>query len=571
MKRFLPLIAVFCLSSLAVAQETPPREEGGFRSPHLVELLRLDPTFKLDIRYATGNNFLGQPVYEEARAFLQAPAAAALVRVHRRLKEKGYGLVILDGYRPWYVTKLFWDRFPRFREYLADPAQGSRHNRGCAVDLTLYDLKTGEEVAMPSPFDDFTERAHPEYKGGKAEERAARDLLRSAMESEGFTVYKNEWWHFDYQNWRQYPILNLRFSEIREETMATFASVEEGGQILGSVDEYIERMSPLDRSIRMKTDRPVSKEEFTAFLRSNVLPWEAGEEAKIGAVLGELRDGLEKASVPDLGTITLIKTTGEEEGNGAYTRGRSIVLPQAMIRRPEGFLKRLLAHELFHLLSRDHPALRNALYETIGFRYCGEVAFPEELVPRKITNPDAVKNEHFIVVRAEDRPVPVVPIVYSTAARYDPGSRKGLFDYMELFLMAVDPGSAAPLGTKGAGGPLLFRVDQVSGFFEQVGRNTDYILHPEEILAENFALLVLGERDIPSPEIPAGIGKTLAAFAPGSNLLEDLHLLQPSRPCGQGFPGAETVFEELLAEERGAQGARDERLGWDGEPAAELL
>lgn len=212
------IVAFYWLSSLAVAQDGPPREEGNFRSPHLVEILKLDPTFKLDIRYATQNNFLGQSLYEEARAFLQAPAAAALVRVHGKLKEKGYGLIIFDGYRPWYVTKLFWDKFPHFRDYLADPAKGSRHNRGCAVDLTLFDLKTGREVVMPSTFDDFTERAHPEYRGGTAEVRAARDLLRSVMESEGFTVYENEWWHFDYQDWREYPIVNLKFSEIREYT-----------------------------------------------------------------------------------------------------------------------------------------------------------------------------------------------------------------------------------------------------------------------------------------------------------------------------------------------------------------
>lgn len=217
MPRLLGVIVTFCwLSSLGVAQDAPPKEEGRFRSPHLIELIKLDPTFKLDIRYATENNFLGHSLYEEACAFLQTPAAEALVRVHGKLKEKGYGMIIFDGYRPWYVTKLFWDKFPHFRGYLADPAKGLRHNRGCAVDLTLFNLKTGREVPMPSAFDDFTERAHPEYRGGTAEERAARDMLRSMMESERFAVYENEWWHFDYRDWREYPIVNLKFSDIRE-------------------------------------------------------------------------------------------------------------------------------------------------------------------------------------------------------------------------------------------------------------------------------------------------------------------------------------------------------------------
>lgn len=212
-KRSLLILLVVCFcSSLSPAQ--PPHEEGKFRKPDLVELLSLDPTFRLDVRYATSNNFVGVPVYEGARVFLQRPAAEALVRVHGKAKEKGYGLLIFDGYRPWHVTRLFWDEFPQFRDYLADPAKGSRHNRGCAVDLTLFDLKTGREVEMPSPFDDFTERAHPGYTGGTEPQRAARDLLRSLMESEGFTVYENEWWHFDHHLWREYEILDLRYSEI---------------------------------------------------------------------------------------------------------------------------------------------------------------------------------------------------------------------------------------------------------------------------------------------------------------------------------------------------------------------
>ena len=212
-KSLLVILVLFFWSSLSLAQ-SPPREEGNFRPPNLVELLRLDPTFRLDVRYATANNFVGVPVYDEARVFLQLPAAEALVRVHEKAKKKGYGLLLFDGYRPWHVTKLFWEKFPQFKEYLANPAKGSRHNRGCAVDLTLFDPKTGKEVEMPSPFDDFTERAHPDYTGGTEGQRAARDLLRSLMESEGFTVYENEWWHFDYHLWREYEVLDLRYSEI---------------------------------------------------------------------------------------------------------------------------------------------------------------------------------------------------------------------------------------------------------------------------------------------------------------------------------------------------------------------
>ena len=180
-----------------------------------MELTTLDPTLRLDVRYATTDNFLGTPVYEEARAFLQRPAAEALLRAHRALRKKGYGLLVHDAYRPWWVTKVFWDATPEDkRDFVADPAKGSRHNRGCAVDLTLYRLADGRAVEMPSLYDEMTERSSPDYPGGTAEERRHRDLLRSAMENEGFTVFESEWWHFDYRDWREYPILNVPFAAV---------------------------------------------------------------------------------------------------------------------------------------------------------------------------------------------------------------------------------------------------------------------------------------------------------------------------------------------------------------------
>ena len=197
------------------AAAEPPKELRDFRQPELVELTRLDPTIKIDIRYATTNNFLGTVFYSEARAFMQRPAAEALVRAHRKLKELGYGLLIHDAYRPWYVTKVFWDATPDDKKvFVADPSKGSRHNRGCAVDLTLYDLKTGKPVEMVSTYDETSDRAYPNYPGGTSLQRWYRELLRKTMESEGFTVYEAEWWHFDYKDWQKYPIMNLQFEKI---------------------------------------------------------------------------------------------------------------------------------------------------------------------------------------------------------------------------------------------------------------------------------------------------------------------------------------------------------------------
>ncbi|MEK6323732.1 MAG: M15 family metallopeptidase [Acidobacteriota bacterium] len=215
---FLVLLAI---ASAAFAQE-PPKETGAFRKPDLVELTKLDRSIKLDIRYATSNNFLGRPVYKEARAFLQRPAAEALVRVNKALRKKGYGLIIHDGYRPWSVTKVFWDATPADKkEFVADPTQGSRHNRGCAVDLSLFDLKTGKVVVMPSGYDEMTERSHINYEGGAEEQRRLRDMLRAAMEAQGFAVYEPEWWHYDYKDWKEFPILNISFSEIARSNTKT--------------------------------------------------------------------------------------------------------------------------------------------------------------------------------------------------------------------------------------------------------------------------------------------------------------------------------------------------------------
>ena len=190
----------------------PPSMPRSRLTPDLVELTKLDPTLRLDIRYATGDNFLRTPVYKEGRAFLQRPVAEALVRANRALKAKGFALRIHDVYRPWWVTKVFWDATePSKRDYVADPAKGSVHNRGCAVDLSLVREADGSEAVMPSGYDDFSPSSHADYPGGTEEARRNRGLLRSAMEAEGFKASKEEWWHFDHPSSPGYPILNVPF------------------------------------------------------------------------------------------------------------------------------------------------------------------------------------------------------------------------------------------------------------------------------------------------------------------------------------------------------------------------
>jgi D-alanyl-D-alanine dipeptidase len=195
----------------------PPLELGPHRKPELVDIASFDPAIRLDIRYATPDNFTGHPLYAEARAILQRPVARALARADRRLRDEGVSLVIWDAYRPWSVTRILWESAPpekRSPQFVADPRVGSMHNRGCAVDVTLYDLRSDKEAVMPSAYDEFSERARADYKGGSTEARRLRDLLRAAMETQGFTVNEAEWWHFNHRTCKEYPLLDIGFEEV---------------------------------------------------------------------------------------------------------------------------------------------------------------------------------------------------------------------------------------------------------------------------------------------------------------------------------------------------------------------
>jgi hypothetical protein len=282
--------------------------------------------------------------------------------------------------------------------------------------------------------------------------------------------------------------------KLREGCIARFASVGEGAEILGRKDDFIQRLSAFDRAARMKTDRPVSEDEFLKFVKRNVLTWNESEKTKIEAAIASIRPALDALSLSLPKIVDLVKTTGAEEGRAFYTRDTAIIMPEKDSNEADtGLLKKTIAHELFHILSRGNPALREKLYESIGFRKCGEVEFPSELKSRKITNPDAPRNDHSIRVRIRGEEVHAVPILFSKTAKYDVNRDGEFFNYLQLSFLQVPRVSTAK--------PVLAAPEEVSGFFEQVGRNTNYFIHPEEILADNFALLILNEHNVPSPEI----------------------------------------------------------------------
>ena len=180
---------------------------------NLVELSVICPDVLLDILYATENNFVKKVVYPFSACYLQKKAAQRLRRVQRALKKRSLGLKVYDGYRPLSVQKILWEAVPDPR-YVADPAEGSKHNRGSAVDLTLVD-REGKELLMPSLFDDLSDRAHRDYRGASREARENSQMLEEAMVKEGFIPLPTEWWHFDDLEWEKYPILDIPFEELR--------------------------------------------------------------------------------------------------------------------------------------------------------------------------------------------------------------------------------------------------------------------------------------------------------------------------------------------------------------------
>jgi zinc D-Ala-D-Ala dipeptidase len=198
----------------------PPKARNAVMEPvksstGLIELAKMDPAIRLDIRYATADNFTGKVLYKQPRAFLQAAAADALLTALRQLKAKGFGLTIFDGYRPHAITKYMWDVTPPSkRDYVANPAKGSRHNRGCAVDLTMHHLDSGKQVEMPSAYDDFSSKAHQDFMDTTPAAIANRATLRDAMQAAGFIAMSNEWWHFDFKDWQNYPIMDVPFEAI---------------------------------------------------------------------------------------------------------------------------------------------------------------------------------------------------------------------------------------------------------------------------------------------------------------------------------------------------------------------
>lgn len=309
----------------------------------------------------------------------------------------------------------------------------------------------------------------------------------------------------------QHPLSGLRTSKDDVIPVAVFASIREGKELLTRHDDFVERLSPFDRAARLKSDQDVSVEQYLNFVGDNVLELTAEEKQKIQSAFQELCVKLNRLSLTVPTDLIFIKTTGKEEGGAKYTRANAIVLPESFFQLPATRMERTICHELFHVISRANPELRDKLYASIGFEKCDELGFPSELKTRKLTNPDSPKNDHCIKLKVADAECWAIPILYSDSEKYDVERGGEFFKYLKFALCLVDR-SATGSGVKpqyDGRTAKLVGMEEVTGFYEQVGKNTQYILHPEEILADNFARLVMQDRDLPSPQIVVNLERIL--------------------------------------------------------------
>lgn len=307
----------------------------------------------------------------------------------------------------------------------------------------------------------------------------------------------------------QTPSVYCEDIKLGTNTVVQFANVETGRQILTRRDDFVSALSPFDRAARMKTDQAVSEDQYLKFVGRNVMAWSPEETNRVTAIFQDLTGKLNVWHLPFPPTIYLIKTSGKEEGHASYTRQNAVVICERDLQQGEPGLTHLVTHELFHILSRNNPKLRKKLYEIIGFNSMNAMDYPVELQDRKITNPDGVQCNWFITVTNQGRTLPVIPILYASTPNYVPSRGGEFFDYLTFKLLAVT-NNGARWGPERLNGQLQM-LDPIAarGFFDQIGDNTRYIIHPDEILADNFVRFINGQTNVPTPRIITGMKRAL--------------------------------------------------------------
>ncbi len=282
-------------------------------------------------------------------------------------------------------------------------------------------------------------------------------------------------------------------------TTLCFVSAERGRELIAEEDDFIRYMQPLERQIRMASAKPVTKDEYLESLKAGVRQWTPDAMLAVSKSVQELREKFSAYKLPLPASINLIRVTADVEADAPHCRGASIVLPDRFFGEPET-MSRTLAHELFHVMSSHNPEWRDRLYAIIGFIPCNEIEWPEQLHGRRLTNPDAPIHHHSIelAVAGRDEKAAFAPITMCKSDKYVGG---GLFQNLDFKLLELER-QAGKLVPKVSGGALqLMAPQQAADYMRQIGRNTGYIIHPEETLADNFTFLVFEASNVRDPWI----------------------------------------------------------------------
>lgn len=272
-----------------------------------------------------------------------------------------------------------------------------------------------------------------------------------------------------------------------------FASAEKGQELIGAHDGFIRRLEPLEIQLRVGSAKPVTKDDYVKSLQAEVLPWKPDDIAMVETATKTIREKMQDYRLPFPEQIHLIRVSAKVEGNAPHCRGASIVLPDSFF-TDQNEIPQRLTHELFHILSSHNPKLRDQLYKIIHFEPTGEIALPHALQAQRITNPDAPNNEHVIRLTIGGKKVPAIPVILTKSKEFRPG---GVFNNLDFKLMVLDEQDGKFNAKLDNGRPQLLSPREAPDYLQQIGRNTGYIIHPEEVLADNFSLMILGTDRIP--------------------------------------------------------------------------
>jgi hypothetical protein len=293
------------------------------------------------------------------------------------------------------------------------------------------------------------------------------------------------------------------------ETVVRFATADEGAAALTVQDDFVAALSRFDLQSRMQTDKAVTADDWRKFAAAEVREWEPKHRTIVAESVKRLQRRLENLNLPLPKRILVIHTTGKEEGGAAYTRPNAVVLPDKVLAYQPDQFDRLLLHELFHVLSRSNPMLRSELYNIVGFQTCPPIEMPASLIDRKITNPDAPLVDCYLELPDGEKTYFGAPVLYASAKEYDTKAGGSLFKYLTFRLLVIEKRDGKWQPVLRGEQPVVIDPKSVPAFYDKIGRNTNYIIHPDEILADNFVHLVMGNQNLTTPRIVERMGRVL--------------------------------------------------------------